>query len=334
MLTLFSFSACKKEIKTIKQAIVNKSIPELKRLIRQGQAINLDHLKFAYSLFAKYYKKYRPKKKLKNDKIKQISKLLIKPYIITKNKKYPQSNKILKSVISRDGLRKAEIYKNGVVKIFNLKSGKFIKAFGNLHYIKRFVFANKDVFFIRRHVNIKVKRIPSFFAKKKEKTYYQVKLRGRGHCEKTELIYINKSKFTSKNFSHCCCSSTVEAEFTFSPSGKYMVYIENCHHRTIKMVTLYDLKEDKRVLLWPDKGLIDKLVKLMDEKVYISWLTNSNVKFHDNEKYVSFDSEITGTIVKKYMDIKNSIYINIKTKHIKKSVNYLNEIRKIQAAKK
>ena len=124
-------------------AITIKKRDIIEPLLEYGAPFTMEHLRLAHRLYCvpdnnpilKGFKNIFPK----------VSAPFEKVYLIKKNVEYKPYYKLIKTYFSADKTRKMEAYDNGVIKIYEANTNRFIKAFGNILFIKnvKFPFQNK-----------------------------------------------------------------------------------------------------------------------------------------------------------------------------------------------
>ena len=138
-------------------AIQRKSVSCLKLVMKYGAAITRKHIILTYKLHCKPIKRGKYFEFKFHKRNPNFDNALNAPYLIIKNINYGKGIKIVHNEKSIDGQKKAVAYSNGVIKIYDLKTGKFIKAFGNLRnlgfkyeykYYNNFLYIDKNLLFV------------------------------------------------------------------------------------------------------------------------------------------------------------------------------------------
>lgn len=124
----------------VSMAIRQKTDKILKKLIEYGCPITLNHVNLTYQLYFQV-----SNNRWFSESNSEIIGLMESIYPIHHNVDYKKAYTLVNIILSEDRKYRAEIYSCGVIKIFSLSDGKFIRAFGNIHFIKeiRFNWYNK-----------------------------------------------------------------------------------------------------------------------------------------------------------------------------------------------
>ena len=298
-------------------AIRRKSVSCLKLVMKYGAAITRKHIILAAKLYCKPYKGNGFLFDDLQKKYPAFSKTLHGYYSIFKNPNYGKEVKIVHNKISLDGKRRAVAYSNGVIKIFDLKTGKFIKAFGNFRnldfkmgwkFLIKFHFFNKDSLFIAKKGNLIVRDVKVYFYYKKKNLYSSHNLYSWQQYN-FGILNIKTGKYET--------FKTGKKDFVFiSNTGKYYIY-EYANH--VLPYHYFDISKykGKTTLIWPVFKSYYGNYSNIKQKFGNSKIIFTGFGFSPNDKFfvaVSFEflaifDTINGTLLKykRFKDSKNYI---------------------------
>jgi ankyrin repeat protein len=290
-------------------AITVKKKAIIEAILENGAAVTMKHLKLAGKLYCKIKDALLSSED--HNYYPNLSKLLENPYFIKKDVDYKKYYKLIKTIVSYDKKRKAEVYDNGVIKIYDLKTGKFIKAFGGIQFIKKVLYPISNRLFIDKTVNLKVNLVKAYVGLKTGKW------RARGFIDAfflkkdvTLTFDVDKEKYYK-----------FEAEYfngykyEISNTGRYFYTINYSSVTTVGFSTLslYDLKEDNCIY-----SLFNP--KMHPENVFgqkIHTYPYPLIGFSHNDKYmiIAFHAEAPNTF-NNNAPLSAAMVLNIKTKKI------------------
>ena len=130
----------------ISMCIKRRNARVLELVMKYGAPVMFKHRKLTFDLYGiknlpKTFLSLKYLNKIKKYGIgtqyPKLDRLLTNPYCIIKNVSYKNNSRIIKTVVCKNKFYKADIYNNGIMKIYNLKNNAFIKAFGNIR-LKRY----------------------------------------------------------------------------------------------------------------------------------------------------------------------------------------------------
>lgn len=265
----------KNKLDALSHSIYAKKREIIESLLEYGASITMEHLKLAHKLYCTIDES-QPFKPDRNN-FPDASKPLENFYTIKKDVDYKPVYNLINTILSNDKMRKAEVYDNGVIKIFDAKSGNFMKAFGNIQFIKKVYYPIAEKIILEKFNNFNITHIKVYL------TYNAGVWQMPGHniygINQAEIKLLNIENGNYKMLSGGSIYSN--SNIFISNTGKYFCTISQFLARFSSLI-LNNIQTDKTIFIFH----IPELNNYFGDNLRINFNPGPIIGFSFNDKYL------------------------------------------------
>ncbi len=223
-------------------AITIKKRDIIEPLLEYGAPVTMEHLKLAHKLYCVPDNRFNLKG-FKNN-YSNVSAPFEKIYQIKKDVDYKPYYKLVKTILSYDKTRKMEAYDNGVIKIYEANTNRFITGFGNILFIKKVQFPLPHKIFIEMISTFDVAYFPQI---NPTEPFIPAPLLQLNGSMVTVIIDIEKNQFFYSYLSDGFRGMEV---LRLSKSGKYFLIIRRSTINPGGSITLHETANGKKLYVF------------------------------------------------------------------------------------